>query len=380
MNECVPIRVCHVVLSLDPGGMEKVLANVARALAPRGFEFHVCCLERTGSISGLLPDPGNVVVLGKPPGFSPAAVVRLARTLWRVRPDIVHTHNLGPLIYGSLASGGGRFWHVLHGEHGQLVDSDLAPRRLRLRKKLYRACRKVHTVSLGLLEQLVQVGMPERKLVAVVNGTDTDVFCPADREARRRELGLPDTGPLLGIVGRLSRNKRHDLLVRALPLLPSGPCCPHLLIVGDGPERDALGQLCRDLRVVDRVHFAGYRDSPVHWYQAMDLFVLPSRQEGLCNAVLEAMACGVPVLGHSACGNTEVIDHGVDSWVLPLDSPEQLAEQVGAALADADALRQVGSRAREKIISKFSFERTVDGYERVYRGLVEGRQGEERTD
>ena len=364
------VKVLHVVLSLDPGGTEKVLANVARSLAPRGFDVHVCCLERTGAIAELLPDPSHVTVLGKQPGFSPATVGRLFRTLCRVRPDIVHTHNLGPLIYGAMATGWGCCWRVLHGEHGQLIDSDLAPRRLRLRRRLYGACRKVHTVSEGLLRQLAQAGMPAAKLVAVVNGTDTEMFRPADREECRAGLGLPRAGPMLGIVGRLSRNKRHELLIRALALLASGSSCPRLAIVGDGPERDALEQLSSDLRVSDRVHFAGYLDSPARWYQAMDLFVLPSRQEGLCNAVLEAMACGVPVLGHSACGNAEVINHGVDGWVLPLDSPELLAEEIGKVLADPDALREVGSRARKKIVSQFSFGRTVAGYEALYREVT----------
>src|SRR6187551_2028213 len=99
-----PLRVLHVVTSLEPGGMENGVCNLANALALRGIETTVACLERSGPFADRLPNPKAVEILGKRNGFSPRATLALWKTIRRLRPHVVHTHNLGPLIYGSLAT------------------------------------------------------------------------------------------------------------------------------------------------------------------------------------------------------------------------------------------------------------------------------------
>ena len=364
------IKVLHVVFSLEAGGTENVLTKVACALDPDEFDVHVCCLERRGIYADRLPD-GHVVTLNKPPGKSLAAARRLRGVIHRIRPDIIHTHNFGPLIYSALATGLGRSGTILHGIHGQLIDTDLSTLRLLQRRCLYRCARRVHTVSLGLREQLLALRFPPDRIVAVVNGVDTEAFKPGDRRLVRDRLGLSSDGHVVGIVGRLSENKRHKLLLTAAAELRATVPDIHVLIVGEGPEMSSLRRLASDLAIADRVHFVGFLDDPVPCYQAMDLLVLPSRQEGLANSVLEAMACELPVVTHDACGNSEVISNDVDGWVAALDSAQDLAALIQTAFADIERLRSIGRAARRTMIERFSFDRTVGEYAQLYRELVE---------
>ena len=150
------LRILHVVFSLEPGGMENGIVNVARRLPADEFEVHVCCLERGGAFVERLPHPENVVVLGKPPGFSPRAALGVARHAARIGAHVLHPHNLGPLTYAALGSGFGLWKPVLQGEHGVFQGDQASPARLRQRQRLYRACRKVHTVSESLRRYLIE--------------------------------------------------------------------------------------------------------------------------------------------------------------------------------------------------------------------------------
>ena len=113
-----PLRILHVVNSLDAGGTERVLTRVAHELQPRGFEIFVCGLRQRGSLAESFPTPEGVVSLSKPDGRSVAAIWRLNRLIAHVRPNLLHTHTLGPLIYTAPATGMGLLCPVLHGEHG----------------------------------------------------------------------------------------------------------------------------------------------------------------------------------------------------------------------------------------------------------------------
>ncbi len=194
-------KILHVVFSLEPGGMENGLVNVASRLNREEFEVHVCCLERGGDFIQRLPEPANVSVLHKSSGFSFRTVGKLANVISQVRPNLIHTHNLGPLIYTALATGMGLSRPILQGEHG-LPAPQRAPKFLRQRKIFYRACRRVQTVSQGLRDDLIQLGMPGSKMVVIINGVDTERFVPGDAQRARAEIGLPKEGPVLGIVGR----------------------------------------------------------------------------------------------------------------------------------------------------------------------------------
>ena len=363
-----PLRILHVQHSLEPGGMENGVVNIANALEPRGFEFHVACLARTGEFATRLPDPALVHVLGKPEGFSLRAVLKLRRLIRQLQPDVVHSHNLGALIYAAFATFFGRTRPILHGEHGQPDEGPDAKRRNAQRRRVFRAARRVHTVSQGLLDHFLAAGFPQEKLLALINGVDTQRFQPDDRESARRKLSIPDSCKVLVIVGRLIESKKHRLLFDALEsVVAEHPETLLLVVGGGGKDEKAICDAAASSKVAEHIRMEGFQDDPRPYYHAADLLVAPSQIEGLSNVVLEAMACGVPPLLHDACGSDEVIDSGIDGVVTDLSSAELVAASIEDLLAEPSQLSQMSQRSRDKVIDKFSLEAMADAYEKTYR-------------
>jgi glycosyltransferase involved in cell wall biosynthesis len=332
----------------------------------------VCCLEREGAFAQRLPATHAVHVLHKPVGFSFRAVARLARLIAQTRPHIIHSHNLGPLIYGGLASGLGLCCAILHGEHSLLRPDELQSRRLRQRRWLYRGCRKVHAVSSELRDQLAQVGLPAAKITVLPNGVDTEQFAPRDRAAARGQIGhVPENAFVVGTVGRFGAFKRHALLIEAFDELARQRPDAHLLIVGGGgPEEERVRARARASAASARIHFAGFQDRVTPYYQAMNLLVVPSVNEGMSNAILEAMACNVPVLAHTVCGSAEIITPGVDGLMADLKTVDALHAQLAAVAADSARLDLLGRAARETMVRRFSLGKMIENYRKMYRAVA----------
>jgi glycosyltransferase involved in cell wall biosynthesis len=370
------LRVCQVVFSLEPGGLENGVVNLSNGLDPDRFETEIVCLERVGAFADRLREGIRVTCLDKPPGLSPATMTRFAAHLRRRRPDLLHTHNLGPLVqaYAARTLAALRL-PILHGEHGTLRPEDLSPRRLRLRRWLYRRCARVHTVSASLCQHLEQLGLPSDRIVSLLNGVDAERFRPpANRAAAKEIIGLPRDSFVVGMVGRLIPSKRHQLLLEAFARI--GPTEPRmrLLLLGDGGEaREAVLSAIQEHPLRERIHWVGHQAEPAPFYQAMDLLAMPSSVEGLSNALLEAMACGVPCLAHPACGATEVVADGKNGLLRAMDRPEEIAAALAEVLARPDTLASMAREARVRVETDFSLEAMVARYARLFGELAGSR-------
>ncbi len=369
-----PIKILHVVNSLGSGGMENGIANVARALPPGEFEIHVCCLESSGVFAARLPQPENVHVLRKPPGFSPRAVWDLHRLIRRVRPHVIHSHNLGALIYSGLVKMLGSRRPLLHGDHHLLTPEECVPRRQRQRAWFYRCCRKIHTVSEGLRQQLIGQGLPADKIITLRNGVDSVRFHPGDRAAARRKIGgVPEAALVLGFVSRFAPGKGHALLLEAFGQLAATHPQLHLLLIGAGGTEEAkVRTQAQSNPAAARIHFTGFQNDLVPYYQSLDALVFPSVVDGLSNAVLEAMACGVPVFAQPTCGNPEIITPGQDGVLAPLERAEDLVALLQPWLAQPEKLAALGHAAREKVLAQFGLDSMVAQYQRLYQNLAGG--------
>jgi glycosyltransferase involved in cell wall biosynthesis len=365
------MRVLHVVFSLEAGGMENGIVNVAHALESRGHEIHVCCLAHGGKFVERFPNPERIHILGKGEGISPVAVAKLAGQIRRAAPDVIHTHNFGPLIYTTLAVPGWKS-RTIHGEHAELTPQELAPRRMMLRRFLYGRVRRVHTVSEGLKRSLIGQGFQPEKIDVVVNGVDTARFTPGSKAEARTETGLPPDGLVLGLVGRYGEFKRHLELIEAFERLQmEGRDLQLVFIGGGGPMEQAVERRAAKSPFRSRIRLAGFQNDARPWYRALDLLVIPSTNEGLSNALLEAMACGIPALAHTACGSADVITDGVNGFLRDVVTPDSLLGALHAALAAPDILPTLGAAARRTVEAHFSFSSMVDGYEALYRGTTQ---------
>ncbi len=369
-----PLRILHVQHSLGAGGMENGVVNVANILVHQGFEFHVCCLAYRGEFAGRMPDPGKVHVLAKPNRFAPKAALHLASILRQVRPHVIHTHNIGSLIYTAFATFFGHTYPILHGEHHQPPDpSGISSVLSRLRRSwVYGAASRIHTVSHALRDHFLRLGFDPDKTLALVNGVDTAHFSPGDRSIARAAVGLPLHAPVILVVGRLVASKRHDLLFQAFESVLRRSPDAVLCVVGggEGPEADRIRSLAASFPAPSQIRIEGFRPDPLPYYRAADILAVPSVTEGLSNAVLEAMSCGLPVLANDACGNRDVIDSGDTGVVADLEEADSLAACLTALMDDRESLATMGRRARESVVARFSLGRMAASYGHVYRLLA----------
>jgi glycosyltransferase involved in cell wall biosynthesis len=203
------------------------------------------------------------------------------------------------------------------------------------------------SVSDALGREVQKLGIDESRVVVIPNGIDAARFVPMDREAACAQLEIDATNPIVGCVSRLSREKGIDVLVRAVAMMQRADA--QVKVVGHGVERANLERLARDVGVSDRVEFAGmkpHNEVPV-WINAATVMALPSRIEGHPNAVLEAMACGKPVVASRVGGVPEAIYSEDLGALVPPDDPQGLARALDAALErrwDIDRIVAVGAR------------------------------------
>lgn len=308
-----------------PGGIQVMVLRLQEWLAPT-LDVHVVSLE--GTVERLCATWPRVALLGtrlhgldKPPRVDARTVVRLTRLLREISPIAVHTHHIGPLLYGGLAARLAGVPRLIHTEHDAWhLD---APRRRRLERAAIALLRPRLVADARLVAEALLRAVPFSRPQIVPNGIDTACFSPGDRAAARHALGLPAAARLVGTAGRLESVKGQDLLIDALAELPGDV---ELAVAGDGSCRAGLERQAGRLGLGGRVHFLGHVEDIVTFYRALDLFCLPSRAEGLPLSLLEAQACGVPAVVTDVGGMREVLSPDASCAVAPGDS---------AALADA---------------------------------------------
>lgn len=214
-----------------------------------------------------------------------------------------------------------------------------------VRRALARSARVI-SVSRALDRAVHALGVEEARLRVIPNGVDVERFRPMDMTAARRTLGL-DEGPLLCCVSRLSREKGIDILLHAVARMQN--TAARVVVVGDGSEGRALHHLAAELGVVDRVDFVGVKPHTEipQWIAAAQVSVLPSRIEGHPNAVVEAMACGRPVVAARVGGVPEAISSDDAGIMVPPEDPGALAAALDDALArewDTERIAELGGR------------------------------------
>jgi glycosyltransferase involved in cell wall biosynthesis len=199
----------------------------------------------------------------------------------------------------------------------------------------------------------------------VYNGIDTETYAPGSAMALRKALDLPAGAPVVGTVGRLDPIKDHRTLLEAFDAVRRRRPRARLLVVGDGAERRLL-----ESAAGEGVRFLGTRPDVPELLRVMDVFVLPSINEGISNTLLEAMASGLPVIATRAGGNPELVDHQRTGLLTPVGDARALAEAIGRYLSDGELRAAHGREARKEAVQRFGGEGMVKAYERVYRRVA----------
>jgi len=377
----VPL-IAHAIYRLDVGGLENGLVNLINRIPAQRFRHAIICLTDYSEFRRRLTRDVPVFALHKPPGNSPATQFKLWRLLNRLRPDIVHTRNIGA-IEATLPAALAGVPVRIHGEHGRDVDDvDGINTRRQIVRRLYRPFVHQYIALSQDLGSYLQhkIGVPASRIAQIHNGVDSELFHPAGEH--RDAVPHPDfSGPghfVIGSVGRMQGVKDPLTLARAfvrlMQTMPGAEQRLRLVMIGEGPLRERARVLLAEAGVAKYAWLPGERNDVARIMRSFDLFVLPSLAEGISNTILEAMATGLPVLATAVGGNPELIQAGVTGTLVPRDDPESMARAMRAYAESYGLCRRHGMEARRTIERKFGMEAMVDAYMTIYDKLLAGRR------
>jgi sugar transferase (PEP-CTERM/EpsH1 system associated) len=361
------------------GGLENGLVNLINRIPAERFRHAIVCLTDYSEFRQRIKR-GDVPVftLNKPLGNSPVLPFKLWRLLMQLRPDIVHTRNLGALE-GMLPAALAGVPVRIHGEHGHDIgDLDGSNRKYQwMRRALKPFVHQYIALSKDLERYLHEkIHVPAARVVQLYNGVDTELFHPA-RGGREPLPCAGFAGPdqfVIGTVGRMQAVKDPVTLARAfvrlLHMVPDGARRLRLVMVGDGPLKEQVLSVIEEAGAAGLAWLAGERDDVPRIMRGLDLFVLPSISEGVSNTVLEAMASGLPVVATRVGGNPELIEADVTGTLVPRDDAESMARAMRAYTESAELCRSQGSDARRTVERRFGMEAMVNAYMAVYDQLL----------
>ncbi|HVX39492.1 MAG TPA: glycosyltransferase [Gemmatimonadaceae bacterium] len=370
-------RLLHVVLTLDVGGLERLVIELVNRADAARFDSHVLTIRHAGRRASDLRDPDVLHAAPPQSRWSMLWPRELAAEIRTLAPDIVHTHS-GVWYKASLAAALAGVRRSVHTDHGRLV-----PDRWHDRLTDGLAARRtgaVVAVSDPLAAYMRRaLHVPTSRLRVIRNGVDVDAFAVhgAARAASvvRSELGIAPDVPVIGSIGRLDAIKDYALLIEAFAVLRAGwrgGPAPALVIAGDGPERASLESRVRalDARVAADVRFLGFRSDVRELLAAFDVFSLSSRSEGTSLSLLEAMSAGLCPVVSNVGGNADVLGPELAHRLVDSREPRVFGDALTDALRAAERRRTDGDRARRRARSEYSLDAMVRAYERLYSALL----------
>jgi sugar transferase (PEP-CTERM/EpsH1 system associated) len=357
------LHIQHILLSLQPGGLENGVVNVVNRLDPGRFQSSICCLKHGGEFTARLK-PGVVVhEMGWKGGNDLWLPFRLARLFRQTRPDIVHTRNVESFYYAFLGAKLAGIPCIIHSEHGRTFNDRAI--RFRVQRWFARHIQGMFSVSRQLKGELVErIGIPEADIQVLYNGVDLQRFGSGNRQAVRQQLGFSDADLVIGSVGRMVKVKNYQLLLSAVAALRRPDCV--VMLVGEGPERSALETQAQALGIGQQVRFLGHRDDVTALLAAMDIFVLPSMNEGMSNTLLEAMASGVVSVASDVGGNPELVTDGQDGYIFPNEDLSALTGCLQRLCSDASLRRSLAEAGQARMQREFGIDAMIKRYEDLY--------------
>jgi glycosyltransferase involved in cell wall biosynthesis len=393
MPSSEPVKVLRVIARLNMGGPALHVAYLTAGLRDRGYETTLVAgtLARGEDsmafvADGLGIEVERIVELQREisPLRDVRSVLHLARTIRRVRPQILHTHTAKAGAVGRIAAllaGDARPPIIVHTFHGHVLRGYFGPLRSRAFALLERRLAEVTTclvaVSPEVRDDLVGLGIAPREKFAVIRlGIELDDRVRVEENGRddtRRMLGIPSDAFTVGWIGRMTGVKRTDDVLLAFRSLRERGVSARLCLVGDGPDREHVEQRAHDLGVMRETLFLGYQEDVAPYYAAFDAFVLPSGNEGTPVTTIEALAAGRPVVATRVGGVPDVVRDGEDGFLVDPGDIDELADRLATLAGDAALRARMGAAGREHVLPRYAVDRLVDDVDRLYRSLLEAR-------
>lgn len=355
-------RLLIVIPTLDQSGAEKQFALLAGGLPKDRFEIRVVALSRGGPFEASLHAAGiPYSILGKRWRLDPRTILRLRREIQEFRPDVVLSG-----LFAANASVRLATWR-LHPRpvtiiSERCVDSWKAGWQLWLDRRLQKRTDCLVANSQSVSGFYAAQGFPRDKIRVIPNGVDRPAASAVSRTDFLQQCQLPEDAKVIMYVGRLAPQKRLKCLIWAMQILRQADPRAYFLIIGTGPDAEMLRFYARDVESISHIRFLGHRQDAGSLLQHCDVFWLASEFEGMSNSLMEAMACGKPVVVSDIPPNRELVRHEQDGYLVTLGDSVGFSQFTGKLLADADLAARLGKSGQDRMEQEFSTEQMVSRY------------------
>ncbi len=371
-----PLNILHIIPNLTVGGVENQLAVVLKKYDKRIFFPSVCCLSDRGEIGREIESNGfKIVYLNKLRHQFDWTIIRDIYKLikeWNIK--IVRTHQYHANLYGRLAALVAKVPCLVASIHNVYTIDKKIHRRL-INKCLAAFTDKVVAVSNAVKKDILEYDrIPEDKVTVIYNGIEVERFFKKRVTNIRDELKISADTPVIGTVGRLTIQKGHKYLIEAIAKLKKDFPRITLLIVGDGPLKQQLKNYAEKLKISKNVIFLGMRRDIPEILSTIDIFVLSSLWEGLCNSLIEAMAAGKPVIASDIPAVTEIINSDKMGILIPPQNSEAIKKAISVLLNNKPLAQNFCKFAQERILSTFTIDKTVSHYSDLFIKILESKR------
>ena len=361
------LKLMQITHDLAIGGLQRVVVNICKNIDREKFDISVLCLRDLGEFVPEVESMGiKVYFLPQKNGTDYLSFLKVAKILRREKPDVIHTHNTQPFVDGTIGALMSGVKTIIHTDHARNFPDK--------RRYMYgewlmsHFAYKVVGVSEHTSKNLIKYEKISRKKILIIpNGIDGNRFSiNINKQAKRKELGVHGSGPIIGLGVRLTEGKGINYLLQAMPDIIKKFTDITLVIAGDGPAADKLKKQTVELGITRNVLFLGPRLDIPELLKVFDIYVLPSLSEGLPMVLLEAMAAGCPIVATNVGGIPTLIKHGDNGSMVEPKNPEALASEIIKLLSSQELRSQYSKKALETFQENYSADIMTRKYEQLY--------------
>lgn len=376
-----PIHVLHSTLFLKMGGLESIIMNLSESMDRSHFKLSVLCLSSFDEKYKAILDQNGVSIyhIKRKGTFDSSFFKKIVKLIKKQDVGILHAHS-GCFFNSALCAKLSSVKRFVYTEHGLPMFDNGLPMNTALKTRLEDKFAASTADCIFAVSDEIKIDMMNRfprsmkKVRIVTNGVNTDLFKPISgteiKQNFKQRFAINEKHKLIGSVGRLVPIKNYENLLRAFASLTEEiGDVGHLVLIGDGVERQNLEKCAHTLGIKHLVTFAGVQYDIQDILPALDIFVLPSLTEGTSISLLEAQSCGVPAVVSRVGGNQSIVTDGLNGFLFDPDDTGALTERLKEMLSDSSMRTRMGTSAREIVENTYSVRKMVKDYESAYKWL-----------
>ncbi|MDD5687076.1 MAG: glycosyltransferase [Elusimicrobia bacterium] len=355
------LKILHIDLEKTWRGGQQQLFWLVEGLSKKGHKNFVICRHKSELFKKLSENNISFFTVKMLFELDPFAIYKTANIIEKIKPDIIHLHSAHAHTIGLLASKVSKY-------KPKLVSSRRVDFNIKSRWK-YKSVNKIIAISEGVKKVLLEDRIPEHKISVVYSGVDLKRLENVSGDYLYEEFKIKKGQVIVGTVGALAGHKNYKNFIKSAEIVKKVIPEAIFFVVGKGELEQELKEYARELNMSDSIIFTGFRNDIPQILSIFTIFVLSSYKEGLCTSIIDGMASGLPIVATDVGGVGELVNNGVNGFLVPSRNPELLAEKIIKIIKEKDLWKKYSEASKIKS-KEFSKEKMVDGTERIYTGLL----------